>query len=103
MWDGMTSITGQQLTSLPKTRRRLDPGERHAQLLEHAINVAFLLVIFGKHLDLDVDTLKQIAIGGVLHDIGKVKIDDKVLHKPHELTPEEFEYMKLHQIYINLY
>lgn len=34
----MTSITGQQLTSLPATRRRLEPSERRAQLLEHAIS-----------------------------------------------------------------
>lgn len=34
-----------------------------------------------------------------LHDIGKVGVRDKILLKPGELTPEEFEEMKLHTIY----
>ncbi|MGR5542438.1 HD-GYP domain-containing protein, partial [Vibrio campbellii] len=38
-------------------------------------------------------------IGGIIHDVGKVKVDDEVLHKPGRLTPEEFEHMKLHQVY----
>ena len=37
------------------------------------------------------------AIGGIIHDIGKIKVDDKILHKPGRLTPEEFEHMKGHQ------
>lgn len=72
---------------------------KDAYLLEHSINVAFLLVTFGKHLKLDVDVLRQMAVGGILHDIGKVKVDNEILHKPGKLTPEEFEHMKLHQTY----
>lgn len=68
-------------------------------LLEHSVNVATLLVTFGKHLGLDKETLKQMAIGAIIHDVGKIKVDDKVLHKPSRLTPEEFEHMKLHQVY----
>ncbi len=70
---------------------------KDAYLLEHSINVAFLLVTFGHHLKLDINTLKQLAIGGMLHDIGKIYIDDEILHKPEKLTAEEFEYIKLHQ------
>ncbi len=68
-------------------------------LLEHSVNVACLLVSFGKHLGLPKATLKHLAIGGIIHDVGKIKVDDKVLHKPARLTPEEFEHMKLHQVY----
>lgn len=73
--------------------------DKDAYLLEHSVNVAFLLVTFGKYLKLDREMLKQMAIGGILHDIGKIKVDSKVLHKPGKLTPEEFEHMKLHQVY----
>ncbi|MCG9697948.1 HD-GYP domain-containing protein [Shewanella sp. Isolate11] len=72
---------------------------KDAYLLEHSINVAFLLVTFGKYLNLQREELKQLAVGGILHDIGKIKVDNKVLHKPGKLTPEEFEHMKLHQVY----
>ncbi|MBB1440353.1 HD-GYP domain-containing protein [Shewanella sp. SG41-4] len=72
---------------------------KDAYLLEHSINVAFLLVTFGKHLNLDRELLKQMAVGGILHDIGKIQVDNEILHKPGKLTPEEFEHMKLHQVY----
>ena len=72
---------------------------KDAYLLEHSVNVAFLLVTFGKYLKLDRVMLREMAVGGILHDIGKIKVDNKVLHKPGKLTPEEFEHMKLHQVY----
>lgn len=72
---------------------------KDAYLLEHSINVAFLLVTFGKYLKLEREVLKHLAVGGILHDIGKVRVDNKILHKPGRLTPEEFEHMKLHQVY----
>lgn len=72
---------------------------KDAYLLEHSVNVAFLLVTFGKYLKLDKAILKQMAVGGILHDIGKIKVDNAILHKPGRLTPEEFEHIKLHQVY----
>ncbi|MCR9983313.1 HD-GYP domain-containing protein [Vibrio diabolicus] len=73
--------------------------KKDSYLLEHSVNVACLLVSFGKYLGLDKQTLKQLAIGGIVHDVGKIKVDDKILHKPAKLTPEEFEHMKLHQVF----
>ncbi|MCW8334306.1 HD-GYP domain-containing protein [Vibrio paucivorans] len=73
--------------------------KKDAYLLEHSVNVACLLVTFGRFLGMEKETLKQMAIGGIIHDVGKIKVDDKVLHKPGKLTPEEFEHMKLHQVY----
>ncbi|WP_394129205.1 HD-GYP domain-containing protein [Shewanella maritima] len=72
---------------------------KDAYLLEHSINVAFLLVTFGRYLKLDIQLIREMAVGGILHDIGKVKVDNKILHKPARLTPEEFELMKMHQVY----
>ncbi|QSX33812.1 HD-GYP domain-containing protein [Shewanella avicenniae] len=72
---------------------------KDAYLLEHSVNVAVLLVTFGRYLNFDRPMLKQLAIGGILHDIGKIKVDDAILNKPGKLTPEEFEEMKLHQVY----
>ncbi|MGF1759343.1 HD-GYP domain-containing protein [Photobacterium sagamiensis] len=67
-------------------------------LLEHSLNVAFLLVNFGRFLGFEPAVLKDLAVGGVLHDIGKTQVQDEILHKPGKLTAEEFEHMKLHQV-----
>ena len=72
---------------------------KDAYLLEHSVNVACLLVTFGNYLQFDKDKLKQLAIGGILHDVGKTKVKSKVLNKPGKLTDEEFEHMKCHQVY----
>lgn len=72
---------------------------KDAYLLEHSVNVAVLLVTFGRYLNFERHMLKLLAVGGILHDIGKIKVDDAVLNKPGKLTPEEFEHMKLHQVY----
>ena len=72
---------------------------KDAYLLEHSINVAFLLITFGRYLNFDADMLRQMAVGGILHDIGKIKVDSEILNKPSKLTAEEFEHVKLHQTY----
>ncbi len=72
---------------------------KDAYLLEHSVNVAFLLVTFGRFLQLEQSILKDLVIGGILHDIGKIKIDIDVLNKPGKLTQAEFEHIKCHQNY----
>ncbi|NTU81538.1 MAG: response regulator [Chloroflexales bacterium] len=45
------------------------------------------------------DKLKAIRFGGLLHDIGKISVDDAILRKPGKLTPEEYEHIKQHPEY----
>lgn len=71
--------------------------EKSAYLLEHSMNVAFHLVNFGRYLELDRQTLEELAIGGLVHDIGKILVRDEVLNKPGKLSDEEFLHMKEHQ------
>lgn len=71
---------------------------KDAYLLEHSINVAVLLVSFGRHLGFSKAMLKKLMIGGIIHDIGKTQVDIDVLNKPARLTADEFEHMKQHQI-----
>ncbi|MDP4982834.1 HD-GYP domain-containing protein [Pseudoalteromonas tunicata] len=65
-------------------------------LLEHSVSVSVLISIFARYLELDPQVTHQLAIGGFLHDIGKIKIPDAILNKPGKLTDEEFEVMKTH-------
>jgi HD-GYP domain-containing protein (c-di-GMP phosphodiesterase class II) len=42
------------------------------------------------------EDLDKLKIAALLHDVGKIGVDDRVLKKPGSLTPEEFEIMKTH-------
>ena len=62
----------------------------------HSVSVCTLMIAFGRSLGLEGDALRQGGIGGLLHDIGKMKVPDAVLNKPGRLTDEEFELIKRH-------
>ncbi|WP_374260463.1 HD-GYP domain-containing protein [Zoogloea sp.] len=62
----------------------------------HSVSVCTLMIAFGRSLGLEGDALRQGGIGGLLHDIGKMKVPDEVLNKPGRLTDAEFELIKRH-------
>ncbi|MEE3118954.1 MAG: HD-GYP domain-containing protein [Pseudomonadota bacterium] len=63
---------------------------------EHCINVSILSAAFGKHLGLLEGEIRNLALCGLLHDVGKTQIPDQILNKPGALTPAEFEQMRGH-------
>ena len=63
---------------------------------EHTRRVALLAVEVGDELGLPSGRLRAVAMGGLLHDIGKLSVRDQVLRKPAALTDEEFAEVKLH-------
>jgi putative nucleotidyltransferase with HDIG domain len=62
----------------------------------HSDRVARVSVRLAQELGCDNDTLKTIYMAGLLHDLGKIGIDDGVLRKPGKLTEAEFEHVKTH-------
>jgi putative nucleotidyltransferase with HDIG domain len=62
----------------------------------HTRRVAHLAVHVGEHLDLPPHRLRTLAIGGLLHDIGKLQVPDEVLKKPGPLDEEEYDTIKRH-------
>jgi putative two-component system response regulator len=52
----------------------------------------------GRHLCMDGDSLLALKRGGYLHDLGKIAVPDDILKKGSDLTPAEWEVMKLHPI-----
>lgn len=66
---------------------------------EHSVNVCILSLITGIGLGYNNLRLKDLGIGALLHDIGKLKIPEEILKKPLQLTVEEFEEIKKHTIY----
>jgi putative nucleotidyltransferase with HDIG domain len=68
-------------------------------LHDHSVNVAMLNSIIGRWLKLDSDSLDALVKVGLLHDIGKLKIPQGILHKPDKLTEEEFDLIMNHPVY----
>jgi hypothetical protein len=63
---------------------------------EHTRRVAMRAVQVGEELGLAPGRLRDLAIGGLLHDIGKLSVPEKILKKPGALEDEEFAVIKLH-------
>lgn len=70
--------------------------QRDEYTFTHSLNVSVLLASFSQHLGHDQKTTEDLCLGGLLHDIGKMAVDDAVLNKPGKLTPDEFTHMKTH-------
>ena len=62
----------------------------------HSIRVAELAVGIARELDFSESALDLLHVAAILHDYGKIGIDDSVLKKNGKLTPEEYSQMQLH-------
>lgn len=62
----------------------------------HSDRVAKYSVMIGQQLGLSAEDLDRLRISALLHDVGKIGVDDRVLKKPGALTAEEFQIMKQH-------
>src|ERR1700676_1469539 len=64
----------------------------------HSGRVAKYSTLIGQELGLSPEALDTLRISALLHDVGKIGVEDRVLKKPGALTAEEFELMKQHTI-----
>lgn len=62
----------------------------------HSMQVGILCTLMGKKLEFSKNKLKEIAMAGMLHDVGKIGIPLEILDKTDKLTDEEFEIIKQH-------
>jgi HD-GYP domain-containing protein (c-di-GMP phosphodiesterase class II) len=62
----------------------------------HSERVSRFSMAIAQRLGLPDDEIEKIRISALLHDVGKIAIDDKILKKPAALTDEEYEIMKGH-------
>ena len=88
------SIFRNQDALLPLARLK----EHDSYTFQHSVSVCALLVSFARSMGLERATIKEIAIGGLLHDVGKAKVPDEILNKPAKLTDAEFAKMKSHVV-----
>src|SRR5580765_1796694 len=64
----------------------------------HSGRVAKYSALIGRELGLSDEDLDKLRIAALLHDVGKIGVEDRVLKKPGALTAEEFELMKQHTV-----
>ena len=62
----------------------------------HSVNVSVLALSVGRACCVSESELKALGLGGLLHDIGKLKVDVSIINKPGKLTDSEFEKIKEH-------
>ncbi len=62
----------------------------------HCVNVAVLSLLFGSYIGLDEKKLKELGVGAILHDIGKIKVGESILKKRGALSEKEWEVMRKH-------
>ena len=71
-------------------------AEKDTYTEEHTRRVALRAVQIGDELGLAPERLRDLALGGLLHDIGKLSVPDEILKKPGALTEDEFAEVKRH-------
>jgi putative nucleotidyltransferase with HDIG domain len=64
----------------------------------HSVSVCALLVSFCCSAGMSPEQTQRAGIGGLLHDIGKMKVPNHILNKPGKLTDDEFVQMKSHVV-----
>ena len=69
---------------------------RDGYTIGHGERVAAMSVLIGQELRLPASTLRSLAAGALLHDVGKIGIPDAILHKAGRLTDEEFGVIQEH-------
>lgn len=62
----------------------------------HSVAVSGLMIAFASASELDENAIRDVALGGLLHDIGKMLTPIEILNKPGKLTDEEFVIMRNH-------
>lgn len=72
--------------------------ETQAELFKHSLYVALISIYLGMKLHLDKNQLKDLATAALLHDIGTLHIDPKLLDRSHKMTESERRHLYVHSV-----
>jgi putative two-component system response regulator len=62
----------------------------------HSRRVTKIALAIGRELSLAEDDMENLRWGSLLHDVGKIAVDQSIQNKPDELTPDEYEHIMIH-------
>jgi len=88
------SIFTQQDALLPLARLK----QHDNYTFQHSVSVCALMTAFARTLEVPREVIREIAVGALLHDVGKARVPDEILNKPGKLTDAEFDRMKSHVV-----
>lgn len=67
-------------------------------IFAHSVNVCMLSLIMGLFLKIKGDHLRNLGLAALLHDVGRTKVPKSILHKPGQISEEEYNKVKKHSI-----
>ncbi|MBI5437423.1 MAG: HD-GYP domain-containing protein [Nitrosomonadales bacterium] len=73
--------------------------KKDGYMLEHSVSHCALMMAIGQTMGVAKDELLDLGLGGLFHDIGKIRIPEGILKKPGKLTPEELDVIKKHPLW----
>jgi putative nucleotidyltransferase with HDIG domain len=94
IYNALEELLFQTALALSETIEKRDPYTGG-----HTRRVMDLSVLIGEKLELTKDDIINLRLAALMHDVGKVGIEDNILRKPTQLSVDEFEQMKKHTIY----
>lgn len=97
---GIKSVIGEivdQIISNPNiVYNMVDIRSHDDYTYAHSVNVCVISLMVGAALNLNRKQLETLGIGAIMHDIGKILIDNRILNKPTKLEPQESELIRRH-------
>lgn len=94
--DEITGSVDRHPTALVSVARLKD-ADSYTYL--HCVAVSALMTMLARQLKLSDDEIREAALGGLLHDMGKAMLPLEVLNKPGKLTDEEFAIVRQHPVH----
>ena len=94
--DEITGSVDRHPTALVSVARLKD-ADSYTYL--HSVAVGALMAMLARQLQLPEEQVRDAALGGLLHDMGKAMLPQDVLNKPGKLTDEEFDIVRQHPVH----
>lgn len=92
IWSAISALAASAEVLLPIAALR-----GHDELtFAHSLNVALLVLGHGRALGLRGEVLKDVGLGALLHDIGKLALPPELLHQPGRMSPAAWELVRRH-------
>ncbi len=92
----MSNLEDTYLSTIGALANAIEARDKYTR--DHTQRVFTIAEAIAIELGWDEEKIRELRMGGMLHDIGKIGVPDAILNKPGPLTEEEFEVMKEHPV-----